>query len=177
MPNEYQLKDSDNLAINYRYADDKLIYFSKIIEQPSNSKKYIKTEHNLITEWADFAKQSLEGQYPESNIKCFEGHYEQFGMVMLTYANMCRYRKDYAGKWNKFYDSILPDDCYDHLFEGPNGTEDRIYYRVWFALLGHPDFLNQSLIGMENLSYKINEISLCIAFEDFNKSLIKRSKF
>lgn len=176
MTREYQLTDRHNLAINYRYVDDKIVYFSKLVEQPTDGGSYLKTEHNIIIEWADFARQALEGEDPESKIKCWEGHYEQFGMVMLNYANMCRYRKDHAGKWNEFFDSALPTDSYDHLFEGPNGSEDRIYYRVWFALLGHPDFLKQSLIGMEALTYKINELALCIAFEDFNKILLKRTK-
>jgi hypothetical protein len=176
MSEKYQLTDSHNLAINYRYLDDKIIYFSKLIEQPTDGSKYLKTEHEMITEWANFAQQALEGEYAESKIKCWEGHYEQFGIVMLTLANMCRYREDYAGKWNEFFESALPTDCYNHLFEGPNGTEDRIHYRVWFALLGHPDFLKQSLIGMETLNYKANELSLCIAFEDFNRSLFNRSK-
>lgn len=175
MPDEYQLKDSDNLAINYRYVDDKIIHISKLLEQPKDGHTFLKTEHDVIIEWANFAKQALEGEYPESKIKCWEGHYEQFGMVMLTYANMSRYRKDYAGKWNEFYESAFPIDCYDHLYKGPSGTEDRIYYRVWFALLGHPDFLTQSLIGMETLTYKANELSLCIAFKDFNRSLAERS--
>ncbi len=176
MSEEYQLTDSYNLAINYRYVDDKIIHFSKLVEQPTDGRTYLKTEHNVITAWAEFAKQALEGEYSESELKCWDGHYEQFGMVILTYANMCRYRKDYAGKWNDFFESALPKDCYGHLFEGPSGTEDRIYYRVWFALLGHPDFLTQSLIGMETLTYKTNELSLCIAFENFNRSLFERSK-
>lgn len=176
MSEEYQLTDSHNLAINYRYVDDKIIHFSKLVEQPSNGSTYLKTEHNVITAWADFAKQALEGEYAESQQKCWEGHYEQFGMVMLNYANMCRYRKDYSGKWNEFFDSAMPNDCYEYIYQGPSGTEDRTYYRVWFSLLGHPDFLTQSLIGMEVMTYKCHELSLTIAFEDFNRNLIERSK-
>jgi hypothetical protein len=176
MSEEYQLNDSFNLAINYRYVDDKIIHFTKLIEQPSEGRGYLKTEHDVITAWADFAKHALEGEDAESEIKCWKGHYDQFGMVMLNYANMCRYRKDYAGNWNSFFESALPTDCYDHLFEGPSGTEDRIYYRVWFALLGHPNFLTQTLLGMEALTYKSNELSLCIAFENFNSSLMELGK-
>ena len=175
MENEYQLKDPDDLGINYRYSNDKLVNFLTLVEQREGHDGYLTTTHEVITAWAYFAKQALEGEYAESNLKCWEGHYEQFGIVMLHHANMSRYRKDHKENWNEFFESAIPIDCYDHLYQGPSGTEDRRYYRVWFSLIGHPDFLSQSIIGPENLAYKCTELELCIAFDDFNRSLRARN--
>ena len=176
MPDRYRLKDNSSVypLLNYRYKGKLMTYHAlKNIEESGSC--YLKTEHDVITKWAEFSKQALEGKYAESKVKCWIGHYEQFGVVMLNYGKMCRYRKNYKGNWDEFLESALPTDCYDQVFTGPTGSADSTFYRVWFTLLGHPDFLANSLIGAEVLTQKINELSLTIAFDDLNRSLLKKN--
>jgi hypothetical protein len=171
MSNQYRLRDDFGKSpfLNFRYEEKEVTFRSlKGIEAVDDS-RYLSTEHEVITDWATVCKDALSGEYKESETPCWEGHYEQFGLVMLNLANMCRYRKGHDGKWIPFFDSILPSD-YLHgiIYSGYCGTEDRIFYRAWFTLLGHPDFLSSSLRGTEALYYKSTELKLLISFTDLN---------
>jgi hypothetical protein len=170
----YRLRDEFNSSplLDYRYQGKEITFHALKGIEPENKFSFLSTEHHVITDWMRFSEQALEDPHAESEIKCWPGHHEQFGLVMLNYGKMCKNRKNFEGKWNSFLDSSLPIDNYQQVFNGPRGTADRIYYRVWFSLLGHPDFLKQSLInGYEMLVRKDIELSLCIAFDDLNRNL------
>ena len=164
--------------LNFRYEGKEVTFHSlKGIEAEKDEGRYLSTEHQVITDWATVCREALSGDYKESETSCWEGHYEQFGLVMLNLAKMCRYRKTHDDRWNPFFDSTLPSN-YLHpiIYNGYSGTEDRIFYRAWFSLLGHPDFLTSSLIGMEALNYKTTELQLLISFTDLNYRLLKKNQ-
>ena len=174
----YQGVWSDHADINFRYGDDGIDYSSRLVEPSKSGVSYLKTEHDVIMAWADFAKDALEGVSPDadsSGLKCWSGHYEQFGMVILTLANMTRYRKNGRGEWNPLYESTLWPGLYDNVYEGPTGTECRNYYRCWFSIIGHPDYQRPSF-GPEFVNNKDKELALCIALESFMSHLVLRKK-
>jgi hypothetical protein len=178
MSNIYQLKADIQTTplLSYRYEGKDITFHSLKGVQPEENNNYLATEHEVINDWKKVCEEALSAEYKESEIPCWEGHYEQFGLVMLNLANMSRYRKDFAGKWNPYYDSALTDDLHELIYTGYSGTMDRIFYRAWFALLGHPDFNKFSLTRTESLNYKNTELELLISFNDLNSRLLSNRK-
>ena len=161
--------------LNYRYEGKEVTFHSLKGIEPEDKNNYLSTEHDVISDWITTSRESLLGEFKESETPCWEGHYEQFGLVMLNLANMCRYRKTYDNKWNSYFDSVLPSQhLHEFIYSGYGGTEDRVFYRAWFSLLGHPDFLGTSFIGMESINYKTTELQLLLSFTDLNHSLLKK---
>lgn len=174
----YRLNDIHKTkpVLRYRYGQDGIDYSSKLVEPSNDGSDFLATEQDVISEWAHFAKLAFIGEFRESDSKCWVGHYEQFGMVMLNLAKMARYRKGFQGHWNDWYDGVMDDEMYHYILTGPTGTEDRILYRCWFRLLGHPDFLDETLNKSEVYSYKLAELCLYIAFDDMNRRLLYKKK-
>jgi hypothetical protein len=173
----YRLRDDAGSMpfLDYRYKDKEITF--RLLKGIENEKKfhYLSTEHDVIVDWSSVCKEALSGEDKESTTPCWDGHYEQFGLVMLNLANMTRYKKTYDGKWNDYFEHIMPhDDLNEYIYKGYSGTGDRVYYRAWFALLGHPDFLKSSFIGYEALNYKTTELQLLISFTDINSNLINK---
>ena len=174
MSNFYQLKADIHLSpfLSYRYEGKDVTFHSLKGVQPEDGNRYLGTEHEVISDWTNVSKEALSGEYKESEIPCWEGHYEQFGMVMLNLANMSRYRKEFSGEWNPYYESALTTDLHEVIYTGYAGTMDRVFYRAWFSLLGHPDFTKSSLTRIESLNYKNTELELLISFNDLNNRLL-----
>ena len=164
-------------ALNYRYTEKESL-FHRLRDIPNDFKGVVvKTEHQVISVWSSFAKEALIGEFSESKIKCWQGHYEQFGRVMLQLANISYYKKDARGEWVKTYHSLLPEpEDVEYIFRGPSGTEDRRYYRCWFSLIGHPDFMHEKVTGMEAFTYSYIELILNMAFQDFSVKLRMNSE-
>lgn len=179
MTKTYRLRNiyKNNPTLDFRLGMDGINYHNRRVEPSDNGLRYLETEHDVIMAWADFARDALEGVSPDadsSGLRCWNGHYEQFGMVMLTLANMTRYRKNGRGEWNPLYESTLWPGLYDNVYEGPNGTECRNYYRCWFSIMGHPDYQRPSF-GPEFVNNKDKELALCIALESFMSHLVLRN--
>lgn len=180
MSNPYQLKDDLGMFpfINYRYEGKEITFYSLKGVEPDEGSRFLATEHEVIMDWATVSNEALTSkEFKESDTPCWEGHYEQFGRVMLNLANMCRDRKTLDGKWNPYFDSVLPkSNLHKFILSGYGGTEDRVFYRAWFSLLGHPDFLSQSLIEMESTNFKTTELQLLLSFNDLNRHLFTKNK-
>jgi hypothetical protein len=168
----YKLEDRYNKpALRYRYGDDGIDYSKRLVEPSDDGCHFLRTEQDVIHAWADYAKQSLVGEYRESDQRCWVGHYEQFGMVMLTLGRISRYRKDYRGLVNPYLEAKIPRHTYPDIFIGPWSSECRIYYRSWFSLVGHPDFLGSDVLSPESIKYKETEFLLSIAVQEFHMGL------
>ena len=89
---EYRLQVEYAPAIaSYTFASDKTVVFQKLKELPTTLQTpSVKTEFDLSQTWANFAEQALDGEYAESETKCWRGHYEEFGRVMLELMRMSR---------------------------------------------------------------------------------------
>lgn len=168
MINQYRLQDpnNSNRVVQYQYGDDGIDYRSRLIEQSDDGSKFLRTEYDVIKSWADFARDALEGDYPDfqsSGLACWAGHYDQFGMVMMNLANMSRYRTDCHGDWNQFLENSISKYCFQYILQGADGSEDRMYYRSWFTMIGHPDFLKPIVLDIEIIQYKSIELALCLS--------------
>jgi len=172
----YRLKDDLGMFpyLNYRYEKkDMVIHKKNGIKSDGVGFKSLSTEHEIIMNWAKVCKEALTAYFKESDMVCWDGHYEQFGMVMLNLAKLCRNRLTLDNKWYPDLDGIFPEkNLHDIILSGYGGTEDRIFYRAWLSLLGHPSFVGQSLIGMENTQYKMAEYRLLFSFNDLNRQLL-----
>lgn len=174
MTKVYKLEDRYNNrpALRYRWGDDGIDYSKRLVEPLPDGSDFLRTEQDIIEAWANLARDALVGEFRESDQRCWVGHYEQFGMVMLNLANMSRYRKNYLGQWERWFDGVMDDESYSFKFQEPCCTEDRIFYRCWFRLLGHPAYLQDTLTQSEVYTYKLSELCLYIAFDDFNQRLL-----
>lgn len=178
MAKEYRLHDiyDENLLLRYRYGDYGIDYKSVLIEPIPNCYPFPRTEHDVIESWAIAARDALEREDRESDIKCWPNHYYQFGMVMLNLAHMSRYRRLLSRKWNQFYETQIRHEGYEYLYSGPCGTPCRDYYRRWFALLGHPDYCEDGLTSPNWFSDKVIEMDLVLSINDLCGFLERKKK-
>jgi hypothetical protein len=125
----------------------KLTDLPSIIKTPSSI-----TEFDLAFNWSNFAKQSIgKVEYSESDIPCWNGHYEQFGRIMLEIMRLSRDKK-MLDKSKAFFEMI--PNIEDLTFIGePSGTEDRTFYRLWFSFIGHPAFTHPRIQNLEAETY------------------------
>lgn len=184
MSKEYRYQDADipYSPINLRYGDDGVDYRSRPVEPSSNGLVYLATEHDVITAWADLAQNAVENLRPDAGagvMKCWVGHNEQFGLVMLTLANMARYGKSaFKNEWSPFYESVLSRNNYETIFSGPTKKDDFYYCRIWYALMAHPDFIDvpeyescTNELSQEFVKYRDTLLALSVSLECFQKRL------
>lgn len=102
-------------------------------------------EHNLsqldfVIGWRNFIESAFANS-PESNTPCWHGHYDQFGIIML-------YLFERA---SEYISGNLEDEWFRDIehFSGllhdavvPQGSPERMFYRAWLSLIGHPDFVH-----------------------------------
>jgi hypothetical protein len=159
---------------SYTFANDKTLVFQKMKELPvALQSQSVKTEFDLSKAWAEFAEQALDGEYAESKTKCWHGHYEQFGRVMLELMRMSRDKKEQK---IKAIAEMTPDIENFTFIAEPCGTEDRTFYRLWFALIGHPDFQSTRIARMEYVNYNYWDYLMGEAVGKVNEQLHKLSK-
>ncbi len=168
--NEYKLQVEYPPAIaSYTFASDKTVVFHKLKELPDLIKSTeIKNEYDLAKAWADFAEQALIGEFAESKTKCWRGHYEQFGRVMLELMRMSR---DKILEKNKAIAEMTPDLNNFTFIGQPGDTEDRTFYRIWFSLIGHPDYQYPRIANIEFGTYNYWGYLIGIAVNKVNAQL------
>jgi hypothetical protein len=173
--NEYKLQVKYSPPItSYTFESDKTVVFQKMKELPTALQtQSVKTEFDLSKAWADFAEQALVGEYAESETKCWRGHYEQFGRVMLELMRMSR-DKD-AMKFKPLAETTPDLEEFSFIAE-PSGTEDRTFYRIWFALIGHPDYQYPRITGIEFSNYNYWGYLMGEAVNRVNAELYKLDK-
>ena len=132
----------------------------------------IQIEDDIITTWRNLAKEALEGQHKESDLSCWDGHYDQFGMTMLFLSRLAYSRKSSYGMNDQFIDKFIYNHKYflDGFWEAPS-SEERMWYREWFAAIHHPDFPATSINDIEGITSSVIALNIMIAKQEFSYSL------
>jgi hypothetical protein len=114
--------------------------------------------NEIIADWSEFAKDALIGQFQESAVVCWGGHYEQFGRLMYELYAISENRSVRLEKYSPEFQTIFPlVENLTFIPAGPSSTEDRTFYRIWFAMLEHPGFSEPNINDPdyhENTSWK-----------------------
>jgi hypothetical protein len=150
----------------YRYKDE-VRSFHALRALPDDYKsRDFETEEHLILAWADFSKSAFGGEYSESAIPCWDGHYEQFGRVMLEVARLSDRRSSLCGFAPAVIDAIFPPrNC---VWQ----PQEHNLYRAWFSLIGHPDFQPfDGGIGPMYSEHRANKFMLGIAIHEVSREL------
>lgn len=134
-------KDQDAIPFFYYELneDDRVAHALTSLNHPDSRL----TRLDVIQEWRGIMRSAFN-DFPESPMPCWHGHYDQFGRVMLCLVE--RAAEFRAGKLkDQWFRNI--EYCADALFEDivPMGSEDRVFYRAWLSLIGHPDFVRLSV--------------------------------
>jgi hypothetical protein len=160
--------------VSYTFANDKTVVLQQLKELPVLiQSSAIKNEFDLAKAWADFAEQALVGEFAESTLRCWSGHYEQFGRVMLELMRMSR---DKANEKIKAITEMMPDIDKFTFIGQPGGTEDRTFYRIWFSLIGHPDYQYPPISNIEFGTYNYWGYLMGVAITRINKQLYEHTK-
>ncbi len=167
---EYRLENEFAPPIvSYTFANDKTVAFQQMKELPDSIQSTdIKNEFGLAKAWADFAEEALVGEFAESKLQCWRGHYEQFGRVMLELMRMSR---DKANEKVKAIAEMTPDLDNFKFIGQPGDTEDRTFYRIWFSLIGHPDYQHPPIANIEFGIYNYWGYLMGVAVTKVNKQL------
>lgn len=149
----------DVMVLRY---DPEMQQMKRLIDVP---RKYlhppIRTEHDVICGWAKFAENSFSQDSVKSELSCWQGHYEQFGMTMLNLLNLSQRRS------NPFHDKVLPAyENVEHIYAPDTDSSQRAFYRSWFSMIGHPHFMQQGVVGMEIEFGAYIRLCLTVAWDD-----------
>jgi hypothetical protein len=99
------------------------------------------TPNEIIARWSALAKGAFVGPYKESSLACWDGHYEQFGRLMYELYEISGNRGVHSANHRaEIQDKFPLVENLTFIPMGPYSTEDRTFYRIWFAMLKHPDF-------------------------------------
>jgi hypothetical protein len=131
------------------------------------------TEADLINVWAEYSiSESRHKEFPAVDLGIWKWHHYQFGLVILQLANLLYYCKDFRGVEDRYFRTLNTDfEMKGELFfNGPTGSEDRVYYRIWYALIGHPEYIHYL-----NITTRRNEFDwaglMMMAIDDLSGSL------
>jgi hypothetical protein len=170
---QYKLVDNYSRITSYTFKNDKNTLLMKLKDLPDSIQtRDVKTEFDLAKSWCDFAKQALVGEYAEANMTCWEGHYQQFGRVMLELMRMSR-DKAQAQRIAAF--EMIPDLENFTFIAEPSGTEDRTFYRLWFAFIGHPEFQHPRIANIEMDTFNYWGYLIGVATGKVNSEMYKLS--
>lgn len=169
----------DPSMTHFRFSDDDVDYSScpvgwfhpDYLDDPRYP--LLETEHDVIKSWSDFAKNAFSPEFENSDLKCWEGHDEQFGMVMLNLAKMDRFGQDSGRYFDMEFDRYLERGDYLSIYVGPQDRSGYSYYRSWLGLIGHPDFQHAFSFEEDYFSWR-NAIALRTSYLDVKSRLKDR---
>jgi hypothetical protein len=132
----YQLKDKNkNSFLNYRHDVKQQNQLSKLPNINFSGNASI-SANEIIEVWSEFAREANE-----SSLACWDGHYEQFGRLMyelyVISGNRGVHSVNHRAEIQSTF-SLVENST--SIPMGPYSSEDRTFYRIWFAMLKHPDF-------------------------------------
>ena len=161
--------------VDYSFASDSALELMKTKLLPStiqNTK--IKTEFDLAQAWSGFAKKLLgQRKLAESEIVCWDGHYDQLGRVMLELMRMSRDKPEMLSK-EEVYEMI--PDLEEITFIGkPGRIEDKMFCRIWLSLIRHPAFLELEIHEKEVVAFQYWQNLFTLALGKTNSELLKQN--
>jgi hypothetical protein len=150
----YQLENhSINSFLDYRHNAKQKKQLSQLPSINCDGDDSI-TPNEIIENWSAIAKGAFVGPDIESSLACWDGHYEQFGRLMYELYAISKNRSERLKKYSDEYQNFFPlvkDLKFIPL--APSSTEDDTFYRLWFKMLGHPDFSSPIIDGFETDTY------------------------
>jgi hypothetical protein len=97
--------------------------------------------NEIIADWSAFAKSEFVGVFKDSSPVSWVGHYEQFGRLMYELYVISGNRGVHSANHSAEIQSTFPQvQSLTFIPIGPSSTEDKTFYRIWFAMLKHPEF-------------------------------------
>jgi len=98
MTSQYQLNEElrQYPFFKYRYDEKQVTFYSLMGIEPEENSHLLNTAHEVITNWSKVCEELFTDEMSESDLLCWQGHYEQFGLVMFNLAKMCRNRKTHG---------------------------------------------------------------------------------
>ena len=167
-----------NLFLNYEYNDRKELSYMLLKSFSPISSKAQANADDLIRAWAEVAREGLEGEYKEADVPCWEGHYFQFGRLMYHMLDVLVRRDNYL-EARRFSDKQLYFFPFDNMIEPLSmvytSSEDRIFYRCWFDLIGHPSFQGADVNDIESHVYLYWKYVIGILAVDLGYDVRKRN--
>lgn len=150
----YQLKDKNkNSFLNYRHDVKQQNQLSQLQNINFNGNESI-SANEIIAVWTKFAKDALIGEFKESSTTCWVGHYEQFGRLMYELYAISENRGVHSANHRTEIQGTFPlVENLTFIPMGPYSTEDRTFYRIWFAMLKHPSF---SVPNINDPDYRVD---------------------
>jgi hypothetical protein len=137
----HQLKEENKKSfLNYRHDVKQQNQLSKLPNINFNGNESI-SANEIIAYWTKFAREGLIGEFKESSPVCWIGHYEQFGRLMYELYVISENRGVRLANHRAEIQSDFPLVKYlTFIPMGQYSSEDRTFYRIWFAMLKHPGF-------------------------------------
>ena len=124
---------------------------------------------NLLA-WMEMAQSVFDG-YNNAIHKqpIWDGHIEQFGLVMTHLSDILKTRHDHTGRFVKEWDRIFPEHGeYSWCDEPANCPIDDLLASAWFRLIGHPEFTGPNLFSTSYASGSYYEFLVAVAADDLN---------
>lgn len=152
----YKLENPVNRFLEYEYNDSKEISYMVMKGTGHLENGALSSANDIIMHWREFAENALTGEHAECDLTCWSGHYDQFGRLMYHLIDVGLRKDEYvkAERLRPLTSQLLPtDDFFKNLAAGVTGTEDRIFYRCWFELIGHPNFQKSIFTTFEPMLY------------------------
>lgn len=157
----------------YRYSDEHRNFHSNILLPTSFQSPDLKTEDDFIQLWMNFSYFPFENNPAFSKIHPWKGHCEQFARVMLQFMRWCDKRQTWDGTQIKSFDMIMPDrEVITGNFWHPANSSEHDWYRAWYSMIGHPDFLGVEASGtIDFIEYMKKKLLLSVSFYDLSELL------
>ncbi len=163
------------LIVDYSFGGDTVLERMKVAPLPSaiqNAK--VKTEFDLAQAWSNFARKSLgQRKLAESEIECWDGHYDQLGRVMLELMRMSRDKPEMLTKAGVY--EMIPDLEEITFIAKPGRIEDKMFVRIWFSLIRHPAFLELEIHEKEVVAFQYWQNLFTLALGKTNSELLKQN--
>jgi hypothetical protein len=157
----------------YRYSEEHRNFHSNIFLPSSFQSPDLKTEDDFMQIWMNFSYFPFDNYPAFSIIRPWRGHCEQFARVMLQFMRWCDKRQTWDGTQIKSFDMIMPDrEVITGSFWHPANSSEHDWYRAWYSLIGHPDFIGVEVSGnIDFIEYMKKKFLLSVAFYDLSELL------
>lgn len=165
----YQLKDQNQKPfLNYRHNAKQKKQLSQLPSITFDGDDSI-TPNEIIEMWSAFAKGACVGKFKETLLPCWIGHYEQFGRLMYELYAISENRGVHSANHSAEIASTFPlVENLTFILLGPHSSEDRTFYRIWFATIKHPDFSSPNINDPDYLINTFWTRCLQIVYNELN---------
>jgi hypothetical protein len=157
----------------YRYNEENIDLHRSINMPISFQSPDLRSEDDFMKLWIDFSLFPFNSSSTESNIRPWKGHCEQFARVMLQFMRMCNKRLTWDGRDVPNLHSIMPArEVISGSFWHPARNSEHDWYRAWYSLIGHPDYLRVDARGsFEAFEYQKKKFLLAAVIYDLSDFL------